>query len=335
MIESQPRVSASAPGKLILSGEYAVLDGAPAICMAVDRRARVTISARDGGHHTVTAPGFTDVTGEFSDRNGDPDWVAGRDEFRLVDDVWRTAVAAYPGSVAIALDTSDFRDAAGGAKIGIGSSAALTVALTAALCELAETAADRTSIAYAAHRRFQGGLGSGADIATCSAGGLVAYSLPGGDVQRCAWPDGLEYALLWSGVAASTGSKLLQLGRKQPQPSRPALVASAQRVAKAWFSGSVDVILGEYRDYTRALLEFSIDHELGIFDAGHAGLSAAADTAGVIYKPCGAGGGDIGIVLSSDKAAIEAFVSDAVAQDFRTLNMNVDWHGLQVDREEH
>ena len=37
------RVTASAPGKVVLSGEYAVLSGAPAICMAVNRRATVTI----------------------------------------------------------------------------------------------------------------------------------------------------------------------------------------------------------------------------------------------------------------------------------------------------
>ena len=36
------RFSASAPGKAVLSGEYAVLQGAPAIAMAVDCRARVT-----------------------------------------------------------------------------------------------------------------------------------------------------------------------------------------------------------------------------------------------------------------------------------------------------
>jgi phosphomevalonate kinase len=35
--------AASAPGKLILTGEYAVLFGAPALVMAVDRRATVQI----------------------------------------------------------------------------------------------------------------------------------------------------------------------------------------------------------------------------------------------------------------------------------------------------
>ena len=45
---------ASAPGKFVLSGEYAVLDGAPAICVAVDRRAVVTIETHGGDHSIVT-----------------------------------------------------------------------------------------------------------------------------------------------------------------------------------------------------------------------------------------------------------------------------------------
>ena len=52
-------VIASAPGKVILCGEYAVLDGAPAICMAVDRRARVEITEIDGDISDVSAPGYT------------------------------------------------------------------------------------------------------------------------------------------------------------------------------------------------------------------------------------------------------------------------------------
>ncbi|MDH3305214.1 MAG: hypothetical protein OEM92_08415, partial [Gammaproteobacteria bacterium] len=56
---------ASAPGKLVLCGEYAVLDGAPAVCMAVDRRATVTVTDADGRWHRVSAPGYASTEGRF------------------------------------------------------------------------------------------------------------------------------------------------------------------------------------------------------------------------------------------------------------------------------
>ena len=59
------RITASAPGKFVLSGEYAVLDGAPAVCVAVDRRARVSIEPYDSDHCIVQAPGFSTETGQF------------------------------------------------------------------------------------------------------------------------------------------------------------------------------------------------------------------------------------------------------------------------------
>ena len=52
-------VVASAPGKIVLSGEYAVLFGAPAVCMAVTRRAVVTGADSADGECHVTTPGFT------------------------------------------------------------------------------------------------------------------------------------------------------------------------------------------------------------------------------------------------------------------------------------
>lgn len=328
-------VTASAPGKLVLSGEYAVLDGAPAICMAVDRRARVTISPSTAEHHTVAAPGFCSTVGSFKTHNGDVEWLAGGGDFRLVDDVWRTANPVVPTSLAMVLDTSEFLDAKSNAKIGIGSSAALAVALAAAICELVQADADATRVAFAAHRQFQDGLGSGADVACSTAGGLIAYSMAAGAGPQIAWPEGLAHALVWSGVVTSTGGKLERFGRQEPRPSRSALVDSAQRIATAWRGGSVQTILDEYRDYTHVLREFSIDHGLGIFDAGHAELADAAAAAGVIYKPCGAGGGDVGVVFADDEAAVEAFVSNVVPPNFRALKMSIDRCGVQVDREEH
>src|SRR5690606_42155959 len=44
---------ASAPGKAVLIGEYAVLEGAPAVAMALDRRARVGLASGNGPGHAV------------------------------------------------------------------------------------------------------------------------------------------------------------------------------------------------------------------------------------------------------------------------------------------
>ncbi|MDH5619728.1 MAG: hypothetical protein OEZ11_14015, partial [Gammaproteobacteria bacterium] len=52
-------VVASAPGKIVLSGEYAVLFGAPAICMAVNRRAFARVADSDDRECHVTTPGFS------------------------------------------------------------------------------------------------------------------------------------------------------------------------------------------------------------------------------------------------------------------------------------
>ena len=326
-------VSASAPGKLVLCGEYAVLDGAPAICMAVDRRARVTIAATGADQSTVSAPGISSELGSFRYVDGELEWLAAGDNFTLVDSVWRTANPANLGGVSLVLDTGEFLDAASGIKLGIGSSAALAVALAAALGELAGLDADARSIAFAAHRHFQGGHGSGIDIACSSAGGLIECTMGAAASRRVRWPDGLLYALLWSGVAADTGSKLEHLDKTAPSASRDGLVHAARRMAELWRQGPAQAILHEYRDYTQVLREFSIDHELGIFDAGHADLADAADAAGLVYKPCGAGGGDVGVVFADNPAAVAAFVDTAAMHGFRALNMNLDPGGVQVVRE--
>ncbi|HEX7719131.1 MAG TPA: hypothetical protein VF389_04940, partial [Woeseiaceae bacterium] len=46
-------VMMSAPGKAVLCGEYAVLDGAPAIVMAVNCRARVKLQSTNEASHSL------------------------------------------------------------------------------------------------------------------------------------------------------------------------------------------------------------------------------------------------------------------------------------------
>jgi len=325
-------IEASAPGKVVVSGEYAVLDGAPAICMAINRRARVTIDRADGGHHSVVAPGFSSTTARFVVDQGRFEWLEGGADFALVEAVWMSVDAAMPGALALSLNTQDFVDTASGTKIGIGSSAALTAAMSAALAVAAGRESATGEIALTAHRHFQHGVGSGVDVACSVQGGVIEYRLGATTHPTLPWPGGLAYAVLWSGVPASTGPRLERLARQAAKPSRAALAAAAERVAACWVGGSAAEILREMRAYVGILHDFSVDHGLGIFDAGHGELVSVAND-DVVYKPCGAGGGDVGIVLAEDEAAIAAFVKAAVAKGFVRVGLEIDSNGVQTARE--
>ena len=326
------QITASAPGKVVLSGEYAVLNGAPAVCMAVNRRAIVTIEETDEEHHVVVAPGHVDEPRRFLVRGGVFGWLDSSDEFELLEEVWRASGLHRRGGLSLRLDTSAFLDSEHGWKTGIGSSAALSVALAFALNELAPGGLDPEAVAHEGHLAFQGGLGSGVDIATSATGGLVEYHMKNREASRLSMPAGLECRLFWSGSPASTGKKLEKLSSRGPQPSIDALVFSAKRMAGAWESGSAQEVLTRCREYIEVLREFSADHDLGVFDAGHDELAALAADAGLVYKPCGAGGGDIGILLTDDAGRADEFIAESLPDEFRALDLQLDEQGAQVRR---
>ncbi len=325
-------IEATAPGKVVLSGEYAVLNGAPAICMAVDRRAKVAITEVPGDHHVVAAPGHVDESRRFLVRDGVFGWLDSSDEFELLEHVWRAAGIERTGGFELRLDTSEFLDPVTGSKTGIGSSAALSVALAYALYEIEPGRDDPLAAAHRGHLDFQGGLGSGVDIATSAAGGLVEYQMKDRSVSELAMPPGLECRMFWSGSPASTGKKLERYSSDGPKPSREALVLASRSMAEAWASGSAQAVLDEYREYISVLQQFSDDHHLGIFAAGHAELTAAAADAGLVYKPCGAGGGDIGILLANDHDSADAFVAELLPGEFKALDLRLDEQGVEVKR---
>jgi len=326
-------VSASAPGKVLISGEYAVLDGAPAVATAIARRARVTIDRGTGSCHTVTSTADGQAHAEFRDRDNGCEWFAGGDRFEIVEHVWQVNRLTPPYALAISIDTREFVDPASNTKLGLGSSAALVTALTAALSAMVDDKADVFTAALAAHRSFQRGSGSGVDVACSTLGGVLRYCIGERRPQSLGWPDGLTAALLWSGVSASTTAKLDIFDRQSRKQSRKDLALAAARMATAWAEDSAVAVVAELRRYTEVLQQFSVDHGLGIFDAGHAALAMAAD-GDVVYKPCGAGGGDVGIALATDADALSSFVEQATAANFVLLNASVEPHGFQVTREQ-
>ncbi len=200
-------IEVSAPGKLVLFGEYAVLFGAPAAVVAVDRRAIVTLRPFAGNGWEVAAPG---LVAQRARLEVEPDntvrWhdeKLGRDAFSLIDTLLRGI--GDSGSIdlvnlpplAATLDTRAFFESAGGweSKLGLGSSAALTVAFVSALEVWAgggETQRSREVSRnwWTSTEGFRGGRAPGSMSRRVSSGALSDTGLPMTDPWR--------RRLLWS-----------------------------------------------------------------------------------------------------------------------------------------
>lgn len=328
-------ITATAPGKAVLCGEYAVLKGAPAIATAINRRSRVTIAESPGDKHSITTPGYLEGSWHFhASKNGGVEWqerLPDSSTFALVEEIWKSFDTTDWPALAITVDSKEFRDAATGLKFGLGSSAAVAVALTAALQNFDSVDSDIGKLAGNAHDRFQGGRGSGVDIAASLHGGLIEYRRDSVATRQLRWPANLYYQFLWSGQTAATPEKLAKLGEGRANDNSTAMLNDrAEAVASAWSTGDCQQILDSFPAYIDALRQFSVDHELGIFDAGHEELVQSAADTRLVYKPCGAGGGDIGVILTEDKDAMREFCKQAAQQGFQVLDITAGEQGVVV-----
>ena len=332
-------VIASAPGKAIVSGEYVVLLGAPAISAAIDRRIHVVLEPGDCEYHSVRSPGLFDDAEFFIDTgNGALQWrdPNAAQRFKLFECVWHRCAPAVEGSLDIKIDSRSCFDENTGSKIGLGSSAAIASALTMAFSKLAKGTNDTTALAYAAHQDFQNNTGSGVDVATSLSGGVIEFVNDGQPAIRRLDPvDDLQLQFFWSGKASGTISQIGKfIGGSNSGHSNlrtTGLTDHAARAAKAWHSGSAVKILAAMTDYVAALVEFSDEHRLDIFAAGHDRMSALATDCGIVYKPCGAGGGDIGVAMATDEAQLQKFGERAEPLNFKALDCKIDWCGTAAE----
>ena len=331
-------VVASAPGKIVICGEYAVLDGAPAICMAINKRARAEVAVAVADVQTVRANGFIKGDWKFLTReDGSFEWLGDEPPLGSLDllrEVRNTM--GIDGNFDISLDTAEFLDPATGSKLGLGSSAALTVALVTALSNVKNRAGHVATDAAEAHRRLQHDQGSGVDIAVSLEGGVIEYRMKDSGVQRSTtWPAGLEYALLWSGRPASTSEKLKDFEQARRAGYSGTSVAqlcdASESTAACWSAGETAPLLAAFHRYTDALMRFDVDHDLGIFDAGHRELADAAAKRDLVYKPCGAGGGDTGMVFATDKAAVAEFTHLAGRSGYQLLDVSLEACGAILE----
>ncbi len=311
---------ASAPGKLVLWGEYAVLAGAPAAVMAVNRRATVQVKPAPAWQFTssgLPTAGVYCGTGEFTETP-----TAGTAEAVLR----HLGYGALPQpAMRVHSATEDFFN--DGVKLGLGSSAAICAATTAAFGHQLRHAVTLDD-ALAVHHRLQGG-GSGLDVAASWHGGVIRFERTSDavDVTATTLPDNLCWQVVFTGTPAVTAAHVSNFNAWRESQDNGVLEVLAD-ASSALFSASRD--LSAWRRYITALGDLDAAAGLNIFTQEHAQLATIAAAHGLVYKPCGAGGGDIGIAVGDEPAAVTAFTAAASAQNFVPLDLEIATDGVRL-----
>ncbi len=263
---------ARAPGKLVLSGAYAVLYGAPAIVTAVSRYA-----------------------------------IA--DTGRAAEFVTPEVRAAIGDRCAPWFDASELRGSEG--KLGLGSSAAILVASLAALELAAGSSGQDAGLAAAvfepalvAHRAAQGG-GSGVDVACAAHGGTLIVRRTEAQLatEAVRLPGGLVWEVWAGGAPTSTSSYVAQvaeLAQREPalfEERLEALRRAAEAAAEAVRRGDAGGLVAQLDHQRRGLSALGQAAGIEIVTPALAGLGALAVAEGAVVIPSGAGGGDVAVFV--------------------------------------
>ncbi len=193
------QVTASAPGKLMLSVGYAVVHGYPTVVTAVDQRlfATVTKNGVDVFHLDAPDLGLTSYTKDMADL-GKKDLPKA---VRFIEILYKNFLEKYPQKEGIIVTTrSDFSS-----TYGFGSSSAVTVAFAKALTTLYDvelTNQELFEFCYEAVTEVQG-VGSGYDLAAAIWGGTLYYVSPARIVKPIELPK-LPLIIAYSGEKADT-----------------------------------------------------------------------------------------------------------------------------------
>lgn len=306
------RSAASAPGKLMLFGEYAVLAGFPALAMCVDRRIRCDVST-GGERLRVASPGVLDPP---VDLPASALLDAGCPDPRLAL-LWPILRLHLRGGAELAIE------AGFPATWGLGSSSASALAVGAALAGVSER---RFFEARDAQRAVQG-QASGYDAATQCLGGYVAFQ--DGDpprMERIEPGSDLSWCVGWTGRKAST-SRMIESVMGRLAPRTPVL----RRIGDLAAAGISLLRRGDVAGLGDALCcgQALLCEIAAVPDDLVAAVRAVQRSPGVLgARLSGAGGGDCAVVLASERQQAEAALEAAGLQN---LELHPERRGLEEE----
>jgi mevalonate kinase len=283
------KIKTSAPGKLMLFGEHAVVYDRPCLVTAVSSRIHVEIE-KTPGRFKIDAPQVKDV--------------------RFVEETLRFFNDQFKTDNGLSIRTkSDFS-----CQYGFGSSSAVTVALISGLANLYGLNLSQKEIfdlGYKITLEVQG-VGSGFDIAAATYGGTV-YFLTGGKIIEPLPDKNINLVIGYSGIKADTPKLVKKLKSKiKNQKSKifnifdeiTNIVEEAKQklIEEDWIA--VGRLMNKNQEMLK-MLEVSTEK---LDRMCQAALEAGAYGA----KLSGAGGGDcmLALVKEDKKAAVAQAIAD-------------------------
>lgn len=291
----------------MLAGEYAILDGGAALVAAVNRRARVALDPVDASED--------EADGSPGDSRRSPDLAPYPPEVLLTRE---RAEARFGGmTMDLTLDVSSLRD--GERKLGLGSSAAASVATAAAVAlaqgrDVDDARGEILALAMEGHRAVAP-EGSGADVIASTLGGFIALSHDehGIDAETMEPAPSFVFRVVWTGSPARTSDfvhAVRQLAEADPDRHGACMKAigeASERFIEAFAEDDVHAGIEAMRHHHAALRALGEAANISIVTPHLETAATLAEAEDGAAKPSGAGGGDVAVALFADEASALRF----------------------------
>lgn len=323
------KVTVSAPGKLMLFGEHAVVYDHPCLVTAVDQRIRLTAEIIDSPDFELEASDV-DVTNYKKPISelGKGDIPKGA---KFVEVAIKNIYEKFSLKKGLRVTTtSEFSS-----KFGFGSSSASTVCMVKAISELFDlTLSDKDifDLAYKTVLDIQG-KGSGFDVAAATYGGTL-YFVTGGKVIKPLNIQGLPLIVGYSGVKADTVTLINKVKETfankadRLQEIYSGMETIVEKAKPFVISGDWENV-GSLMNENQKLLK-----ELGVsIDKLDSMISSATGAGAYGAKLSGAGGGDCMIALSLDsvRSKVEKGIEQAGGE---VIKVSTNAEGVRVESDQ-
>ena len=170
------------------------------------------------------------------------------------------------------------------------------------------------------------GRTSGLDVASCWHGGVIRFQ--NAQVESLSWPHNLGWQIVWSGISAATTDHIGHFDEWRKHADLSPLNRLSELSKTLCNDPSFELI----KAYQGALMDLDNAAKLKIFSADQREVDKIAADFGLVYKPCGAGGGDIGIAFADTEQqpmVLDNFRNAATAAGFYCPTLEMAQHGVR------